>query len=173
MQRELPFPSYVSRQYRRLHTSSLRGSPCEQITLGCTILPAMRQGHTHTVEDLVWQPRSAAELASVGDDYKLLFWDIRAGTSPAASLENAHGEQDLHCVDWSSLQLEMLVTGMPFIALSAEILRSIARVADDAVTWLSSTELLPCTDLLQDCPLDLVGGDAVGQICICMSSPYA
>ena len=71
----------------------------------------------------MWQPRSAAELASVGDDYKLLFWDIRAGTSPATSLENAHGEQDLHCVDWSSLQLELLVTGMPFIAFSAKILK--------------------------------------------------
>ena len=69
------------------------------------------QGHTNVVEDLVWQPGSAAELASVGDDYKLLFWDTRAGTTPAASLEDAHGKKDLHCVDWSSLQLELLVTG--------------------------------------------------------------
>ena len=69
------------------------------------------QGHTSVVEDLVWQPGSAAELASVGDDYKLLFWDTRAGTTPAASLEDAHGKKDLHCVDWSSLQLELLVTG--------------------------------------------------------------
>ncbi|CAK0756589.1 hypothetical protein CVIRNUC_002468 [Coccomyxa viridis] len=69
------------------------------------------QGHTNVVEDLVWQPGSAAELASVGDDYKLLFWDTRAGTVPAASLEDAHGKKDLHCVDWSSLQLELLVTG--------------------------------------------------------------
>ena len=63
------------------------------------------------VEDLVWQPGSAAELASVGDDYKLLFWDTRAGMMPAAALEDAHGKKDLHCVDWSSLQLELLVTG--------------------------------------------------------------
>ena len=69
------------------------------------------QGHTNVVEDLVWQPGSAAELASVGDDYKLLFWDTRAGTTPAFSLEDAHGKKDLHCVDWSSLQLELVVTG--------------------------------------------------------------
>ena len=73
--------------------------------------PDALQGHTNVVEDLVWQPGSAAELASVGDDYKLLFWDTRAGTMPAASLEDAHGKKDLHCVDWSSLQLELLVTG--------------------------------------------------------------
>ena len=71
------------------------------------------QGHTDTIEDLVWQPGSAAELASVGDDYKLLLWDTRAGAAPAAALEKAHGENDLHCVDWSSLEPNLLVTGTP------------------------------------------------------------
>lgn len=76
------------------------------------------QGHTNTIEDLVWQPGSAAELASVGDDYKLLFWDTRTGTSPSLTKEQAHGEHDLHCVDWSSLQLELLVTGTPLHSAS-------------------------------------------------------
>ena len=71
------------------------------------------QGHTDTIEDLVWQPGSAAELASVGDDYKLLLWDMRTGSAPAAALEKAHGENDLHCVDWSSLEPHLLVTGAP------------------------------------------------------------
>lgn len=73
------------------------------------------QGHTDTIEDLVWQPGSATELASVGDDFKLLLWDTRAGSAPAAALEKAHGENDLHCVDWSSLELHLLVTGTPLL----------------------------------------------------------
>ncbi len=74
------------------------------------------QGHTDTIEDLVWQPGSATELASVGDDFKLLLWDTRAGSAPAAALEKAHGENDLHCVDWSSLEPHLLVTGAPLPA---------------------------------------------------------
>ena len=60
----------------------------------------------------MWQPgQRGTELASVGDDYKLLLWDTRAGSAPAAALEKAHGENDLHCVDWSSLEPHLLVTG--------------------------------------------------------------
>ena len=83
--------------------------------LAC-MLSRVLQGHTDIVEDLVWQPGSAAELASVGDDFKLLLWDTRAGSAPAAALEKAHGENDLHCVDWSSLEPHLLVTGAPLPA---------------------------------------------------------
>ncbi len=68
----------------------------------------------------MWQPGSATELASVGDDFKLLLWDTRAGSAPAAALEKAHGENDLHCVDWSSLELHLLVTGMPLQSCSSQ-----------------------------------------------------
>lgn len=70
------------------------------------------QGHTATIEDVVWRPGSRDELASVGDDYKLLLWDSRLPSArPAAAVENAHGETDVQCVDWSALQQELLVTG--------------------------------------------------------------
>ena len=81
------------------------------------ILNRVLQGHTDIVEDLVWQPGSAAELASVGDDFKLLLWDTRTGSAPAAALEKAHGENDLHCVDWSSLEPHLLVTGEPLLTI--------------------------------------------------------
>jgi histone-binding protein RBBP4 len=60
---------------------------------------------------VVWRPGSNAELASVGDDFKLLLWDTRAPTAAAAAVADAHGEADLHCVDWSLLQQDLLVTG--------------------------------------------------------------
>ena len=69
------------------------------------------QGHTDTVEDVVFQPGSAAELASVADDTKLLFWDTRSGSSPVVQLNQAHGQSDLHVVDWSSLRSELVATG--------------------------------------------------------------
>ena len=87
------------------------------MTILCIPLtPSLRlQGHTDTIEDLVWQPGSATELASVGDDFQLLLWDTRTGSAPAAALQKAHGENDLHCVDWSSLEPHLLVTGMPLL----------------------------------------------------------
>ncbi|KAK9838348.1 hypothetical protein WJX81_006464 [Elliptochloris bilobata] len=70
------------------------------------------KGHTDTVEDVVWRPDSAAELASVGDDRALLFWDTRAAHSPAGRVPDAHGPaHDLHCVDWSALQPHLVATG--------------------------------------------------------------
>ncbi|EIE23954.1 WD40 repeat-like protein [Coccomyxa subellipsoidea C-169] len=69
------------------------------------------KGHSATIEDVVWRPGSTEELASVGDDYKLLLWDTRAQPGPAAAVEQAHGQQDVQCVDWSALQEHMLVTG--------------------------------------------------------------
>lgn len=80
----------------------------------------------------MWQPGSASELASVGDDFKLLLWDTRTGTSPAASMEMAHGENDLHCVDWSSLELHLLVTGM--VPCSASPVQQLCRKSALAVS---------------------------------------
>ena len=72
---------------------------------------SVAQGHRATVEDVVWKPNSAAELASVGDDRGLLLWDTRAGTAPALRKTDAHGTHDLHTVDWSGLREELLATG--------------------------------------------------------------
>lgn len=69
------------------------------------------QGHTDTVEDVVFQPGSASELASVADDTQLLFWDTRSGSSPVIQLNQAHSQSDLHVVDWSSLRSELVATG--------------------------------------------------------------
>ena len=74
------------------------------------------QGHSNTVEDVVFQPGSAAELASVADDSALLLWDTRSGTAPVLRVADAHGTGeggplDLHVVDWNPLRPELLATG--------------------------------------------------------------
>ena len=35
------------------------------------------RGHSDTIEDVVFKPGSSEQLASVGDDHALLFWDTR------------------------------------------------------------------------------------------------
>jgi histone-binding protein RBBP4 len=70
------------------------------------------EGHTQTVEDVAFRGGSDAELCSVADDCALLFWDARAaGGGPSARVDAAHGERDVHCVDWSALRPELVVTG--------------------------------------------------------------
>jgi len=69
------------------------------------------QGHHKTVEDVSFLPGSSVELASVADDFSLLFWDVRAGVGPVARVPRAHGERDVHCCDWSALMPNLIVTG--------------------------------------------------------------
>lgn len=70
------------------------------------------QGHSDNVEDVVFQPGSSTELASVADDSSLLFWDTRSGIAPVLRMGQAHGESDLHVVDWSALRPELVATGL-------------------------------------------------------------
>ncbi|XP_024965950.1 WD-40 repeat-containing protein MSI4-like [Cynara cardunculus var. scolymus] len=68
------------------------------------------QGHDDTVEDVHFSPSSAQEFCSVGDDSCLILWDARIGSSPAVKVEKAHNA-DLHCVDWNSLDENLILTG--------------------------------------------------------------
>lgn len=49
----------------------------------------------------------------------MLLWDTRsAGGGPVLRVADAHGKQDVHCVDWSELREHFLVTGRALGALS-------------------------------------------------------
>lgn len=69
------------------------------------------QGHTATIEDVGFMPKSKEELVSVGDDHALLLWDTRSGSTASARVDKAHGQNDLHCVDWSARNTHHLATG--------------------------------------------------------------
>ena len=69
------------------------------------------EGHTNTVEDVCFKPENQHELVSVADDYSMLFWDTRTSTKAVDRVTNAHGNKDLHSVDWSLVTPYLLVTG--------------------------------------------------------------
>ncbi|KAF7814144.1 WD-40 repeat-containing protein MSI4-like [Senna tora] len=66
-------------------------------------------GHTNTVEDIQFCPHSSNEFCSVGDDHKLLFWDIRVGVRPVIKVQ-AH-KTHVHSVSWNSFDINLLLTG--------------------------------------------------------------
>ncbi|KAL0380500.1 UNVERIFIED_CONTAM: WD-40 repeat-containing protein MSI4 [Sesamum angustifolium] len=85
------------------------------------------QGHEDTVEDVQFNPSSAQEFCSVGDDSCLILWDARTGLSLLLSfslvrgynnhlwltkpqVEKAHNA-DLHCVDWNPNDVNLILTG--------------------------------------------------------------
>ena len=61
---------------------------------------------------MVFKPGCDHELASVGDDRALLFWDTRGrgGDKPAVSVPGAHGD-DVQCLDWAASDPHLVVTG--------------------------------------------------------------
>jgi histone-binding protein RBBP4 len=90
--------------------SALAGGPTPKASV--ELAPrAELVGHSKTVEDVAFMPGSATQLASVADDFSLLFWDARSGAAPVARVARAHGERDVHCCDWSALRPTLVVTG--------------------------------------------------------------
>lgn len=90
-----------------------KGSGASQSSLADSTKVAPRgifKGHSETVEDVQFHPSSDQEFCSVGDDSCLILWDARAGHEPALKIEKAH-DADLHCVDWNSLEDNLLLTG--------------------------------------------------------------
>lgn len=96
-------------------------------------------GHSSTVEDISFLPGSSQMLASVGDDFALLLWDTRGGTSPVQQVAAAHGKHDVHCVDWSQLRDHFLVTGAADASLKVWDRRNLGS---PAFTFLHHTEAI-------------------------------
>ncbi|XP_047327321.1 WD-40 repeat-containing protein MSI4-like [Impatiens glandulifera] len=67
-------------------------------------------GHQDTVEDVQFCPSSVQEFCSVGDDSCLIFWDVRTCSNPTIKVDKAH-DGDIHCVDWNSHDLNLILTG--------------------------------------------------------------
>ena len=82
---------------------------------------------------MVFQPGSSTELASVADDSSLLFWDTRSGVAPVLRMGQAHGESDLHVVDWSALRPELVATGL-LVEFAARI-ASVCHAASASFSW--------------------------------------
>eukprot|EP01017_Pseudomicrothorax_dubius_P010766 TRINITY_DN13890_c0_g1_i1.p1 TRINITY_DN13890_c0_g1~~TRINITY_DN13890_c0_g1_i1.p1 ORF type:complete len:270 (-),score=32.75 TRINITY_DN13890_c0_g1_i1:357-1166(-) len=68
------------------------------------------RGHSKTVEDLSFCPSDKFKLCSVGDDRKVIVWDTRISTKIASEIETTHND-DLHCVDWNTLDEHQIAIG--------------------------------------------------------------
>ncbi|KAL6755216.1 WD40 repeat-like protein [Haematococcus lacustris] len=100
------------------------------------------QGHTRPVEEVVFRPGMAHELASVGDDYQLLFWDARTGSSPVQKMVNAHGAKDVQCVDWSSLAEHCVATGAQDGSVKVWDTRALRKPDDTLVTLRTHSDAI-------------------------------
>ncbi len=56
-------------------------------------------------------PKTTHPKNSVGDDHQLLWWDTRTPTGATTTVAQAHGDSDLHTVDWNRLNPLHLATG--------------------------------------------------------------
>jgi WD40 repeat protein len=67
-------------------------------------------GHTDVVEDVDWHKHNKDLFGSVGDDGKLLIWDLREKTTPSQTVEKCHTDH-AHCIDFNPLNEFLLATG--------------------------------------------------------------
>ncbi|GFR43307.1 hypothetical protein Agub_g4373, partial [Astrephomene gubernaculifera] len=106
------------------------------------------EGHTATVGDLVFQPLATSSpspssapsapsaassnvLLSVADDGRLITWDVRSQRPRVGCVEAAHGAGvNVLCVDWSSLDDNMVVTGAQDGSLHVWDRRRMSAAAD-------------------------------------------
>lgn len=70
-----------------------------------------RTAHTDVVEDVDWHKQYPYLFGSVGDDSRLLLWDVRENTNNSThKVENAH-TKDVNCLDFNPFNEFLLVTG--------------------------------------------------------------
>jgi len=66
-------------------------------------------GHSSVVEDVAWHLHHESFFGSVGDDKRLLIWDIRQPGKPTQSVE-AH-EAEINCLSFNAYNEFILATG--------------------------------------------------------------
>lgn len=103
-------------------------------------------GHKDAVEDVQFHPSSATNsvICSVGDDRRIMMWDERSGKSAVTIVEDAH-HADIHCLDWSSHDPNLLLTGS---ADGMIHINDIRKMKAGQVRWVATavnlaTELTP------------------------------
>lgn len=138
---------------------------------GPRLQPRVRlRGHTDTVEDVCFNPRSDWELCSVGDDNAIVLWDTRAGAAPVAKNTEAHTD-DIHCVDWSVRDANLIVTGSKDGIVRVFDRRALAERASRSssaplATLKSHTDEISCVQWCPDSAMALASGGRDGVVCV-------
>merc|ERR1712003_475538 len=66
--------------------------------------------HSDVVEDVAWHPLFESYFASVGDDHRLMIWDVRDKTQKPGNAVNAH-EREVNSVAFNPFNQWVLATG--------------------------------------------------------------
>ncbi|KAI0987490.1 hypothetical protein GJ496_007529 [Pomphorhynchus laevis] len=76
----------------------------------CLFPETIFRGHSSIVEDVAWHQLNPHVFGSVGDDRKLLLWDIRRNTHKPFNSANAH-EGEVNCISFSPFSEYIITTG--------------------------------------------------------------
>ncbi|KAL4437477.1 hypothetical protein ABPG77_003458 [Micractinium sp. CCAP 211/92] len=69
------------------------------------------QGHLGVVEDVAWHPRHADLFGSVGDDKKLVVWDLRKPAAAAQDKEVEAHSAEVNCLAFNPFNEYVVATG--------------------------------------------------------------
>ena len=79
---------------------------------GVDVAPLQKRvAHTDVVEDVEWHKQYPYMFGSVGDDGKLLLWDVRENNNTAAHTVDSAHTKDVNCLDFNPFNEFLLVTG--------------------------------------------------------------
>lgn len=70
----------------------------------------IRRGHTDVVEDVDWHQQYSHLFGSVGDDSKLLIWDMRKEGAPVQEVKNGH-DSHINCLSFNPFNEFLVATG--------------------------------------------------------------
>ena len=84
-------------------------------------------GHTAQVEEVCFHPHHQDLLCSVGDDQRLMIWDMRLGGAlPAINMHTGHTD-DVNAVHWNTVNDNLLLTGSSDHSVKLIDLRRVAK----------------------------------------------
>lgn len=98
-------------------------------TAASSSLPALHifQGHGGVVEDVAWHPRHASLFGSVGDDKKLIIWDLRKPAEAAQQSETEAHSAEVNCISFNPFNEFIVATGSADKTVALWDVRNLSR----------------------------------------------
>lgn len=96
---------------------------------GANTLPALHiySGHGGVVEDVAWHPRHSHLFGSVGDDKKLILWDLRKPVDAAQDREVEAHSLEVNCLSFNPFNEFIVATGSADKTVALWDIRNLSR----------------------------------------------